>query len=128
MSSRLMPPKVGSRAFTIATILSGSFSFSSMSKTSMPANLLKRTPFPSMTGLPPSAPMSPSPSTAVPFDTTATRLPLPVYLYASSGSFSMARQGRATPGVYASERSRCVMQGFEVMTSSLPGRGFSWYS
>ena len=40
----------------------------------------------------------------------------------------IARQTRATPGVYASERSRCVRHGLEVTTSSLPGRGFSWYS
>ena len=46
-----------------------------MSNTSIPAKRLNRTPFPSLTGLATSGPMSPSPSTAVPFDTTATRFP-----------------------------------------------------
>ena len=78
MSSRLMPPKVGSSAATISTSLSGSVSSTSMSKTSMPANFLNRQPLPSMTGLPATAPMLPRPSTAVPFETTATRLPLAV--------------------------------------------------
>jgi hypothetical protein len=75
MSSRLMPPKVGSRLRTVRMISSGSCVASSMSKTSMPAKRLNRTPLPSITGLPASAPMSPRPSTAVPFETTATRLP-----------------------------------------------------
>ncbi len=79
MSSRLIPPNVGSSRATTSTIMSGSFSSSSMSKTSTSANLLKRTPFPSMTGLPAGAPMSPRPRTAVPLDTTATRFPFPVY-------------------------------------------------
>ena len=57
---------------------SGSLALISMSNTSMSANLLKRTPLPSITGLPASAPMLPRPSTAVPLLTTATRLPLPV--------------------------------------------------
>ena len=46
----------------------------SMSNTSMPANFLNRTALPSITGLPASGPILPRPSTAVPFDTTATRL------------------------------------------------------
>ena len=41
--------------------------------------LLEEVAFPSITGLPASAPMLPSPSTAVPLVTTATRLPLAVY-------------------------------------------------
>jgi len=40
---------------------------------------LEQHPLPSITGLPAMAPMSPRPSTAVPFETTATRLPLLVY-------------------------------------------------
>jgi hypothetical protein len=51
MSSRLMPPKVGSRAFTVRQKRSGSSASSSMSKTSMSANFLKSTPLPSITGL-----------------------------------------------------------------------------
>lgn len=38
----------------------------------------KEQAFPSMTGFPLMAPMSPSPSTAVPFDMTATRFPFAV--------------------------------------------------
>ena len=98
ISSRFIPPKVGEIAFTAWTNLSGSFFFFFMSKTSIPANILKRRPFPSMTGLPANAPISPSPNTAVPFDITATRLPFDVYSYAFSGSFSISRHGSATPG------------------------------
>src|SRR5690606_41580184 len=46
----------------------------SMSKTSMPANFLNRTALPSITGLDANGPISPRPRTAVPLDTTATRL------------------------------------------------------
>ncbi len=42
MSSRLMPPKVGSSAAMMSTSLSGSRSSTSMSNTSMPANFLNR--------------------------------------------------------------------------------------
>jgi hypothetical protein len=73
MSSRLIAPKVGSSAQTMAASFSGSLSSSSMSKQSMPANCLKSTALPSITGFEASAPMLPRPSTAVPFDTTATR-------------------------------------------------------
>ena len=75
MSSRLMPPKVGSSAAMISTSLSGSFSSISMSNTSMPENFLNSTALPSITGLPASGPMSPSPSTAVPLVMTPIRLP-----------------------------------------------------
>lgn len=57
-----------------------SSSSTSMSNTSIPANFLNRTPLPSITGLPASAPMLPNPSTAVPLEITATRLPRAVYL------------------------------------------------
>jgi hypothetical protein len=75
-SSRLIPPNVGAMRRTVSTSASTVGASTSMSKTSMPANFLKRTAFPSITGLPASAPMLPSPRTAVPFVTTATRLPL----------------------------------------------------
>ena len=75
MSSRLIAPKVGSRLATISASFTGSLSSTSMSKQSMLANFLKSTALPSITGFEASAPMLPSPSTAVPFDTTATRLP-----------------------------------------------------
>ncbi len=75
MSSRLIAPKVGSSAQTMSASFTGSGSFSSMSKQSMLANFLNRTALPSITGLDASAPILPSPSTAVPLVTTATRLP-----------------------------------------------------
>ena len=79
-SSRLTPPKVGSSALTTLQKVSMSFASTSRSKTSMSANFLKRTPLPSMTGFAAQAPMSPSPSTAVPLEITPTRFPRIVYL------------------------------------------------
>ncbi len=79
MSSRLMPPKVGAIRATVSMTSFASLASNSMSNTSMSAKRLKRTPLPSMTGLPASGPMSPRPRTAVPFEMTATRLPLLVY-------------------------------------------------
>jgi hypothetical protein len=77
-SSMLMPPKVGSRALATATNSSTVLARISMSKTSIPANFLKSTAFPSITGLAASGPMLPRPSTAVPLVSTATRLSLMV--------------------------------------------------
>ena len=76
MSSRLMPPKVGAMRRTVSTRASTVGASTSMSKTSMPANFLNRTPFPSITGFPASGPMFPRPKIAVPFVMTATRFPL----------------------------------------------------
>jgi len=98
MSSRLMAPNVGSSAATTFTNRSGSAASTSMSNTSMPANFLNRTALPSITGLPASAPILPSPSTAVPFEMTATRLPRAVRSRAASGSATMASHAAATPG------------------------------
>jgi len=78
---------------------------------------LEQDALPSMTGFDACAPMSPSPSTAEPFETTPTRLPLAVYWYASVSSASISRHGAATPGEYASERSRCVFVGSVVEIS-----------
>ena len=97
-SSMLTAPKVGAMACTVRMKVSGSRPSISMSKASIPANTLKSMLLPSMTGLAASGPMSPSPSTAVPFVTIATRLPLPVKRYASSASAATARAGAATPG------------------------------
>ncbi len=80
MSSRFTPPNVGSSALTILMNSSGSSWSISMSNTSIPANFLNNTPFPSITGLEASGPIFPKPSTAVPLDITATRFPLAVYL------------------------------------------------
>ncbi len=43
------------------------------------ANLLNKTDFPSITGFEARAPISPRPSTAVPFEITATIFPFVVY-------------------------------------------------
>ena len=75
MSSRLMPPKVGSSDAIVSTNLSRFFSLISISKTSMPANFLNKTPLPSMTGFEANGPISPRPKTAVPLVITATKLP-----------------------------------------------------
>src|SRR6516162_3366346 len=94
----------------------------------MSANFLKRQAFPSMTGLPASGPMLPRPSTAVPLVTTATRLPRAVYSQPSSALAAISRHGSATPGEYASDRSRCVTRDFVGTTSIFPGRPLRWYS
>ncbi len=80
MSSRFIPPNVGEIFAQISTNLSISSSLTSMSNTSTSAKTLKSNPLPSITGFPAKAPIFPSPSTAVPFDITATRFPLEVYL------------------------------------------------
>ena len=98
MSSRLMPPKVGSSAATTSISCAESLASSSMSKTSTPANFLNRTALPSITGLAASGPIEPNPSTAVPLVTTATRLPRAVSVCASAGSAAIASQAAATPG------------------------------
>ena len=72
---QLLEPTVGSRSWQNFMTSSACSDPTSRSKTSRSANCLKRLPLPSMTGLPASAPMLPSPRTAVPLVTTATRLP-----------------------------------------------------
>ena len=99
ISSRLMPPKVGAMALQAAITSSALWALMQMGKASTPPNSLNSTALPSMTGRPASGPMSPRPSTAVPLETTATMLPLKVYLYTSSGFALILRQGSATPGV-----------------------------
>ena len=78
MSSRLMPPKAGCRKRTQLTNSSTSRVSISRSIESMSAKRLKSAYLPSMTGLAASAPRSPRPSTAVPFEITATKLPFEV--------------------------------------------------
>ena len=106
MSSKLIPPNVGSIEAMISMSLSGSFSLISMSNTSMPANFLKRTPLPSITGLLANGPMSPRPRTAVPLVTTPTKLPREVYLKAFEASLTISSHAAATPGEYAKAKSR----------------------
>ncbi len=76
MSSRLMPPKLGSISSIASISRSTSSVFSSMSIESMSAKRLNRTALPSITGFDASAPRLPRPRIAVPFEMTATRLPL----------------------------------------------------
>jgi hypothetical protein len=128
MSSRLMPPKVGSSAQMMSTSLSGSRSSISMSKQSMPANLRNSTALPSITGLPASGPIAPRPSTAVPLVTTPIRLPRAVRLRASAGSLTIASHTAATPGVYASDRSRWLVSFLVGATEILPAGALRWYS
>ena len=99
MSSRLMPPNVGAAAVTKATISSTSVVSMQSGKASTSANSLNSSALPSITGIAASGPMSPSPSTAVPSETTATMLPLTVSDHARSGSAAIALHTRATPGV-----------------------------
>ena len=80
ISSRLMPPKLPARSATVLTISSTSLLRMQSGKASTSPNSLNKAHFPSITGIPASGPISPSPSTAVPSVTTATRFPLLVYL------------------------------------------------
>ena len=63
------------------------------------ANSLKSMHLPSITGIAASGPMSPSPSTALPSETTATVLRLIVNSNALLRSAAISWQTRATPGV-----------------------------
>ena len=66
--------------FTVAIKASISLVSTSISKTSISANILNNKAFPSITGFEASGPISPSPKTAVPLVITATKLPFAVYL------------------------------------------------
>ena len=80
ISSKFIPPNVGEMALTASINFSGSLASNSMSKTSIPAKILKSKALPSITGLEAHGPISPSPRTAVPLVITATKFPLLVYL------------------------------------------------
>ena len=99
MSSRLMPPNTGEIASTVRTISSVSFVARQIGHASTPPNSLKRIALPSITGSAASGPMSPSPSTAVPSETTATVFCFTVRFQTTDGSSWIAVQTRATPGV-----------------------------
>ena len=88
----------------------------------MPPNSLNSTALPSITGIAASGPMSPRPSTAVPSETTATVFDLIVRFQAASGESAIARQIRATPGVYAIERSSRVLSGTFERDLELPAQ------
>jgi hypothetical protein len=83
---------------------------------------LNSSALPSITGIAARGPMSPSPSTADPSETTATVLPLIVSAHAFAGSSPIASETRATPGVYAIERSSRVLTETLGVISILPPR------
>ena len=99
MSSRLMPPKLLEMRAMVLTISSTSWVSTHRGKASTPANSLKRTHLPSMTGIPATGPMLPRPSTAEPSVMTATMFCRRVSWKDLAGSFWISRQGAATPGV-----------------------------
>ena len=72
MSSRFTPPKEPASSATVLTISSTFWLLMHSGMASTPPKALKRTHLPSITGMPASGPMSPSPSTADPSVTTAT--------------------------------------------------------
>ena len=72
MSSRLMPPKLGAIRATVSTISSTSVVSRTSGTASTPPKSLNSSALPSITGSAARGPMSPSPRTAVPSDTTAT--------------------------------------------------------
>ena len=109
-------------SFTVSTILSGSFVARQMGKASTPANSLKSIALPSITGRAASGPRSPSPSTAVPSVTTATVFCRIVSENARCRSSRIARHTRATPGVYAIDRSSRVRIGTLFRISIFPPR------
>ena len=92
----------------------------------MPANFLNSTALPSMTGFDASGPMLPRPSTAVPFVTTPTRLLRAVKRAAFSGFSTISSHANATPGEYASARSRWLIICLVGAIAILPGVGNSW--
>ena len=120
MSSRFTPPSPGAKARTTPTISSTERVSRQIGNASTPPNSLNSIALPSITGSAARGPMSPNPRTAVPSDTTATVLRLIVYWKALSGSSAIARQTRATPGVYAIERSSRVFSGLLLRISILP--------
>ena len=80
ISSRLIPPKAGAILTTVLIISSVSWVSRQIGTALTPPNSLKRTAFPSITGMAALAPMLPSPRTALPSDTTAIVLAFIVYL------------------------------------------------
>ena len=122
MSSRLIPPKVGAIALTAAMTSSAVGASSSMSNTSMSANL-NRFDLPSITGLPASGPMFSEAQHSGHSRPQRPDCPSRCSPYTASGFFAIRRHGSATPGEYARERSRCVSKGWSARPrASLDGR------
>jgi hypothetical protein len=117
-----MPPNPGAITWTVRTISSVSWVSRQIGHASMPANRLNSAALPSMTGSAAYGPMLPSPSTAEPSVITATLFRLMVRRRASSGCLAMAKATRATPGVYAMDRSSRLRNGTFGWVSILPPR------
>jgi hypothetical protein len=99
MSSTQIAPKVGPSAMTVSMISKGSWVSRQIGRASTPANVLKITDLPSMTGRAASGPTLPRPKIDDPLVTIATVLPRQVTSKDAAGSRVMTRQGSATPGV-----------------------------
>ena len=96
----------------------------SMSNTSMPAKFLNRTALPSITGFEASGPISPRPSTAVPFEITATRFWREVRFAASPDPpRSPRRRRRRRANRRAPGRADCP-GGLGAWFLAFPGRGW----
>jgi hypothetical protein len=100
--SRLMPPNPARDRLADGHDLVGLGRRQADRPASIPPNSLNRSAFPSMTGMAASGPMLPSPSTAVPSETTATVFCL-IVRFMRVGSSAIASEMRATPGCTPSE-------------------------
>ena len=105
---------------TVSMISSDELVLMHTGNASTPANSLNNSALPSITGIAASGPMSPRPRTAEPSETMATVFFLMVRSWARRGSSWMAMQIRATPGVYAIDRSCMSLTGASGSTSILP--------
>ncbi len=92
--------------FLMILIISSVFCvFKHIGNASTPANSLNKIALPSITGRLAEAPILPRPKTALPSVIIATIFPLEVYLYISDSLSLIRKQGSATPGLYAKDRS-----------------------
>ena len=107
---------------TVRTISSTSCVSRQTGHASTLAKRLNRAAFPSITGSAAAGPIFPRPSTAEPSVTTATVLRFIVKRRTSVGSSTIAWQMRATPGVYARDKSSRVFSGTFDVTSIFPPR------
>jgi hypothetical protein len=120
MSSSLMAPKVGAIARTVWMITSGSLLSIRIGYPLIPASTRNSSALPSITGMPATGPMSPSPKIAVPLVTIATLFWMDVYSIASSGFAWILVHTDATPGVYTMLRSSMVSTGTRPVTWIFP--------
>src|SRR5512140_1345747 len=125
ISSSLIAPNVGEMEATVRMISSVSFDWMRMGMPLIPTSASKRAAFPSITGMPATAPMSPRPRMAVPFVTIATEFGMTVYSYASSGFRWMSLQTLATPGVYTFRIVEMLSMAMRDLTEIFPPRCIS---